>query len=195
MWCPKCGAEYREGFFECSDCKIPLTEDIYKLPIRLQPKYESKMGAKMSNEETKNQIIGTIVLVVILIFIFRGCIFSSPSTNKTAVSNKPKLTESDFNDPAEYMSKLSRHSKDEFQGQINIIQSYYPSVEKRWIGFYVFMMYSETKKTLPSLDIYDYVKGFKDFVRDLPVSAGSDKDALGKALTLYSAGLLAGYGD
>ena len=24
MYCPKCGAEYREGFNECSDCQIPL---------------------------------------------------------------------------------------------------------------------------------------------------------------------------
>lgn len=24
MFCPKCGAEYREGFTQCSDCGIPL---------------------------------------------------------------------------------------------------------------------------------------------------------------------------
>ncbi len=24
MFCPKCGAEYREGFTECADCMIPL---------------------------------------------------------------------------------------------------------------------------------------------------------------------------
>lgn len=24
MYCPKRGCEYREGFFECSDCKKPL---------------------------------------------------------------------------------------------------------------------------------------------------------------------------
>jgi hypothetical protein len=24
MYCPKCGAEYREGFAECADCQIPL---------------------------------------------------------------------------------------------------------------------------------------------------------------------------
>ena len=24
MFCPKCSAEYREGFTECSDCKVPL---------------------------------------------------------------------------------------------------------------------------------------------------------------------------
>lgn len=26
MWCPKCGAEYRPGFTECSDCRVPLLD-------------------------------------------------------------------------------------------------------------------------------------------------------------------------
>ncbi len=28
MFCPKCRAEYREGFVECSDCQIPLVDQI-----------------------------------------------------------------------------------------------------------------------------------------------------------------------
>ena len=28
MFCPKCRAEYREGFFECSDCQIPLVDQL-----------------------------------------------------------------------------------------------------------------------------------------------------------------------
>ena len=27
MFCPKCGAEYREGFTECADCMVPLVWD------------------------------------------------------------------------------------------------------------------------------------------------------------------------
>jgi len=33
MFCPKCRAEYREGFFECSDCQIPL---VHQLPDEQQ---------------------------------------------------------------------------------------------------------------------------------------------------------------
>ena len=28
MYCPKCGSEFREGFFECSDCLVPLVENL-----------------------------------------------------------------------------------------------------------------------------------------------------------------------
>ena len=36
MFCPKCGCEYREGFDQCSDCKIPL---VANPPIaEIQPK-------------------------------------------------------------------------------------------------------------------------------------------------------------
>ncbi|MBN1627725.1 MAG: DUF2007 domain-containing protein [Deltaproteobacteria bacterium] len=28
MYCPKCKAEYRDGFFECADCHVPLVENL-----------------------------------------------------------------------------------------------------------------------------------------------------------------------
>jgi len=28
MFCPQCRAEYREGFFRCSDCDIPLVDQL-----------------------------------------------------------------------------------------------------------------------------------------------------------------------
>lgn len=32
MFCPKCRAEYREGFFTCSDCNIKLADELPPLP-------------------------------------------------------------------------------------------------------------------------------------------------------------------
>jgi hypothetical protein len=26
LWCPQCGDEYRPGFSECADCRVPLTD-------------------------------------------------------------------------------------------------------------------------------------------------------------------------
>jgi hypothetical protein len=32
MYCPKCRAEYREGFLECSDCDVDLVEKLERIP-------------------------------------------------------------------------------------------------------------------------------------------------------------------
>jgi hypothetical protein len=32
MFCPKCGAEYREGFYRCADCEIALVHELSPVP-------------------------------------------------------------------------------------------------------------------------------------------------------------------
>ena len=32
MFCPKCRVEYRPGFTECADCKVPLVEELSPEP-------------------------------------------------------------------------------------------------------------------------------------------------------------------
>jgi len=31
MYCPKCKGEYREGFTQCTDCQIPLVDELPQL--------------------------------------------------------------------------------------------------------------------------------------------------------------------
>lgn len=38
MFCPKCRCEYREGFYECADCGIPLTYE----PPQAEPPIEKR---------------------------------------------------------------------------------------------------------------------------------------------------------
>ena len=40
MFCPNCGAEYREGFTHCSDCDVELVE---KLPDKDSRQHEDKL--------------------------------------------------------------------------------------------------------------------------------------------------------
>ena len=41
MFCPECGAEYRDGFYECSDCRVSLVNE---LPPRSFPKPQPTRG-------------------------------------------------------------------------------------------------------------------------------------------------------
>lgn len=44
MFCPKCGAEYREGFTHCPDCDVDLVEEL--------PKSKSKNQKEETEENT-----------------------------------------------------------------------------------------------------------------------------------------------
>jgi hypothetical protein len=37
MFCPKCGAEYREGFYECADCHVQLVWELPPEPEKKPP--------------------------------------------------------------------------------------------------------------------------------------------------------------
>lgn len=50
-WCPKCGAEYREGFTECAECHIALT-NIEPHPEEQQPEPEELMPEGFENPIT-----------------------------------------------------------------------------------------------------------------------------------------------
>ena len=39
MYCPKCKAEYREGFTKCAECQIDLVKELPKEPEKPTPEY------------------------------------------------------------------------------------------------------------------------------------------------------------
>jgi hypothetical protein len=39
MLCPKCGTEYREGFYVCSDCNIDLVKELPESPADEEPEF------------------------------------------------------------------------------------------------------------------------------------------------------------
>lgn len=41
MFCPQCGAEYREGFTECADCRVPL---VWEKPRGFERELEPDSG-------------------------------------------------------------------------------------------------------------------------------------------------------
>lgn len=50
MFCPKCKAEYREGFDTCSDCGIPLVEKLPQEPDK-KPEYIELVTILETNDQ------------------------------------------------------------------------------------------------------------------------------------------------
>lgn len=74
MFCPDCRCEYREGFTECSDCKIPL---VPKLPADdQQPSIKFKeVTSNLRQDEIA--IIKSILEANGIVFAVQGEIFGS----------------------------------------------------------------------------------------------------------------------
>ena len=48
MFCPKCKCEYRKGFAECADCKVPLVSELPPEPKREpEPKFSPKPAPEL----------------------------------------------------------------------------------------------------------------------------------------------------
>ncbi len=60
MYCPKCLTEYREGFFECADCRVPLAPGP---PPQMAPEPPRNMIAGPPLEAPNN---GDLALVTVL---------------------------------------------------------------------------------------------------------------------------------
>ena len=58
MFCPKCHAEYREGFTKCSDCHIDL---VSKLPPLPKPEYANTVVVFTSSNVLEANLVKTLL--------------------------------------------------------------------------------------------------------------------------------------
>lgn len=49
MYCPQCGAEYRKGIYECSDCRVPL---VVELPKQAGETHELTLVTVLETEDS-----------------------------------------------------------------------------------------------------------------------------------------------
>ena len=61
MYCPKCRSEFREGFFECSDCSVPLVEDLPPEKPEPVPEYVDFKEIKTSLDMGEIALIKSIL--------------------------------------------------------------------------------------------------------------------------------------
>jgi hypothetical protein len=61
MYCPKCRSEFREGFFECPECSVPLVEDLPPEEPEPIPEYVDFEEIKTSLDMGEIAIIKSIL--------------------------------------------------------------------------------------------------------------------------------------
>jgi hypothetical protein len=61
MYCPKCRSEFREGFFECPECLVPLVEDLPPEEPEPVPEYVDFKDIKTSLDMGEIAIIKSIL--------------------------------------------------------------------------------------------------------------------------------------
>jgi len=69
MFCPRCRAEYREGFVECSDCRVPL---VGELPPGKKKEYLEFVTVFSSNSPADIAVAKSILESAEMHFITQG---------------------------------------------------------------------------------------------------------------------------
>jgi hypothetical protein len=69
MYCPECGAEYREGFAECSDCGVPLTAEP---PEREMPDDEETVGVFRTADASLLPVLKSVLTAAGVPFSVQG---------------------------------------------------------------------------------------------------------------------------
>ena len=58
-WCPKCGAEYREGLSQCADCGVALVDDAPPPPPKAHHHHEPVVHGPFSSEDDTVELLRT----------------------------------------------------------------------------------------------------------------------------------------
>ncbi len=69
MFCPKCRAEYREGFTTCADCQVPLVES---LPPEAEPEFYDFISVMTVFDESQIAMIKSLFDDAGLAYYFQG---------------------------------------------------------------------------------------------------------------------------
>ncbi|MBN2381945.1 DUF2007 domain-containing protein [bacterium] len=69
MFCPRCRAEYREGFTECAECKVPLIEILPDLP---EEESEEYVAVVTSTDLSELMVIKSILESADIPYFTRG---------------------------------------------------------------------------------------------------------------------------
>jgi hypothetical protein len=72
MFCPKCGCEYREGFTECADCRVPLTDEAPPPEPGPKPEYADFVSVMATSNLMDIAIIKAILSEEEIPFFFDG---------------------------------------------------------------------------------------------------------------------------
>jgi uncharacterized RDD family membrane protein YckC len=66
VYCPKCRAEYRDGFTECSDCRVPLIAE--RPPATPRPGPTESLGAVAPSQRPSNKSRNVSALVDLVVW-------------------------------------------------------------------------------------------------------------------------------
>ncbi len=72
MFCPKCGTEYREGFYKCADCDFELVSELPELPPEPKPEFIDYEEVLATYNPADIAILKSILESEGIIYFFKG---------------------------------------------------------------------------------------------------------------------------